>query len=60
MIEDIIIPLAVIAAAEFGDKTQISILLLSSRSKKTSSNPFGSRFSILDSRWNSHSSRKLD
>jgi putative Ca2+/H+ antiporter (TMEM165/GDT1 family) len=34
MIEDIIIPLAVIAAAEFGDKTQISILLLSSRSKK--------------------------
>lgn len=34
MIEDIIIPLAVIAAAEFGDKTQISILLLSSRSKR--------------------------
>jgi putative Ca2+/H+ antiporter (TMEM165/GDT1 family) len=34
MIEDIIIPLAVIAAAEFGDKTQISILLLSSQSKK--------------------------
>lgn len=34
MIEDIIIPLAVIAAAEFGDKTQISILLLSSRCKK--------------------------
>lgn len=34
MIEDIVIPLSVIAAAEFGDKTQISILLLSSRSKK--------------------------
>ncbi|MBD3262936.1 UPF0016 domain-containing protein [Candidatus Woesearchaeota archaeon] len=34
MIEDFIIPLIAIAAAELGDKTQISILLLSSKTKK--------------------------
>ena len=34
IIEDLVIPLIAIAAAEFGDKTQISILLLSSRTKK--------------------------
>jgi len=34
IIEDILIPLVAIAAAELGDKTQISILLLSSKTKK--------------------------
>jgi Ca2+/H+ antiporter, TMEM165/GDT1 family len=34
IIEDFIIPLITIAAAELGDKTQISILLLSSKTKK--------------------------
>ena len=34
IIEDIILPLTVIALAELGDKTQISILLLSSKTKK--------------------------
>jgi Ca2+/H+ antiporter, TMEM165/GDT1 family len=34
IIQDIIIPLIAIAAAELGDKTQISILLLSSKTKK--------------------------
>ncbi len=34
IIEDFIIPLVTIAAAELGDKTQISILLLSSKTKK--------------------------
>ncbi len=34
MIEDVIIPLIAIAVAELGDKTQISILLLSSKTNK--------------------------
>lgn len=34
MIPDILIPLMVIGLAEFGDKTQLSILLLSSKTKK--------------------------
>ncbi|HIH28957.1 MAG TPA: TMEM165/GDT1 family protein [Thermoplasmata archaeon] len=34
MFEDIIIPFVTIALAELGDKTQVSILLLSSRTKK--------------------------
>jgi putative Ca2+/H+ antiporter (TMEM165/GDT1 family) len=34
IIEDILIPLIAIALAELGDKTQISILLLSSKTKK--------------------------
>lgn len=34
MIEDLLIPLIVTGLAEFGDKTQLSILLLSSRTKK--------------------------
>ena len=34
IIEDLIIPLITIAVAELGDKTQISILLLSSKTKK--------------------------
>jgi putative Ca2+/H+ antiporter (TMEM165/GDT1 family) len=34
MIEDLIIPLIAIAVAELGDKTQISILLLSSKTNK--------------------------
>ena len=34
IIEDLVIPLITIAAAELGDKTQISILLLSSKTKK--------------------------
>jgi len=33
MVPDILIPLVVIALAEFGDKTQLSILLLSSKTK---------------------------
>jgi len=34
MIADALIPLIVIGLAEFGDKTQLSILLLSSKTKK--------------------------
>jgi len=34
IIEDLIIPFITIAFAELGDKTQISILLLSSKTKK--------------------------
>ncbi|MBU0496524.1 MAG: TMEM165/GDT1 family protein [Candidatus Thermoplasmatota archaeon] len=34
MFEDLVIPLVTIAIAEFGDKTQISILLLSSKTPK--------------------------
>jgi len=34
MIEDILVPLIVTGLAEFGDKTQLSILLLSLRTKK--------------------------
>jgi len=34
MVQDILIPLIVTGLAEFGDKTQLSILLLSSRTKK--------------------------
>jgi len=34
MISDVLIPLIVIGLAEFGDKTQLSILLLSSKTKK--------------------------
>lgn len=34
MIEDVLIPLIMIGLAEFGDKTQLSIFLLSSKTKK--------------------------
>jgi putative Ca2+/H+ antiporter (TMEM165/GDT1 family) len=34
MIADVLIPLIVIGLAEFGDKTQLSIFLLSSKTKK--------------------------
>ncbi len=34
MLEDILIPLVVVGLAEFGDKTQLSVLLLSSKTKK--------------------------
>lgn len=34
MLEDILIPLILVGLAEFGDKTQLSILLLSSKTKK--------------------------
>ncbi|MBS3778067.1 MAG: TMEM165/GDT1 family protein, partial [Candidatus Thermoplasmatota archaeon] len=34
MIEDIIVPLIAIAIAELGDKTQLSVLLLSSKTTK--------------------------
>ena len=34
MLEDILIPLAVVGLAELGDKTQLSVLLLSSRTQK--------------------------
>jgi len=34
--EDFVIPFLTIAIAELGDKTQVSILLLSSRTKKYS------------------------
>jgi putative Ca2+/H+ antiporter (TMEM165/GDT1 family) len=34
MIEDVLIPLTAVGLAELGDKTQLSILLLSSKTKK--------------------------
>ena len=34
MLEEILIPLIVVGLAEFGDKTQLSVLLLSSKTKK--------------------------
>ena len=39
--EDILVPFVAIAIAELGDKTQVSVLLLSSRTKKYSSIFFG-------------------
>ncbi|MBS7655173.1 TMEM165/GDT1 family protein [Candidatus Bathyarchaeota archaeon] len=34
MLESILIPLAIVSLAELGDKTQLTILLLSSKTKK--------------------------
>jgi Ca2+/H+ antiporter, TMEM165/GDT1 family len=45
--EDIIIPFVTIALAELGDKTQVSILLLSSRTNKFSSIFLGVFFAFL-------------